>query len=128
MHRLWIAAAVTLAFAALARWLRGVTTSGAVAGGMVSFALYTCAGPGAFAALVSVFVLTWGATRWGYARKQRLGVAERRSGRNASQVLANLAVSAVCAGIYFYAQRSIFLVAVAAALAEAAADTVSSEI
>jgi uncharacterized protein (TIGR00297 family) len=43
-------------------------------------------------------------------------------------VLANLAVSAVCAGIYFYAQRSIFLVAMAAALAEAAADTVSSEI
>jgi uncharacterized protein (TIGR00297 family) len=128
MHRLWIAAAVTLAFAALARILRGVTTSGAIAGGVVSFALYACAGPGAFAVLVSVFALTWVATRWGYPRKQRLGIAERRSGRDASQVLANLAVSAICAGAYFYGNRSSFLVATAAALAEAAADTVSSEI
>lgn len=128
MPRWWIAAAVTLAFAMLARSLRGVSTSGAVAGGVVSFALYACAGPSAFAALVSVFALTWGATLWGYPGKQRLGIAERREGRNASQVLANLAVSAVCAVLYFHDQREIVLVAAAAALAEAAADTVSSEI
>jgi uncharacterized protein (TIGR00297 family) len=127
-HGLWMAGAVTLGFAVLARLLRGVTTWGAVAGGVVSFVLYAGAGPGAFITLVSVFVLTWGATQLGYARKQRLGIAERRSGRKASQVLANLAVSTLCAGLYLYMGRRSFLVGVVAALAEAAADTVSSEI
>ena len=123
-----MAAAMTLAFAALARLLRGVTTAGAVAGGVMCFVLYACAGPGAFAVLVAVFGLTWGATRLGYQRKQRLGIAERRDGRSASQVLANLAVSALCAGLYSYTHRALFLAGVAAALAEAAADTVSSEV
>lgn len=127
-HHLWIAGLVTLGFAVLARVLRGVTTSGALAGGGVCFALYASAGPGAFAALVAVFLLTWVATRLGYPGKQRLGVAERREGRSASQVLANLAVSALCAGLYSFLHQSLFLVAMAAALSEAAADTVSSEI
>jgi uncharacterized protein (TIGR00297 family) len=126
--RILIAALVTLAFAGAARLLRGVTTSGAIAGAAVCFVLYACCGVGAFVVLVSVFVLTWGATRVGYPRKQRLGVAERRSGRKASQVLANLAVSGVCAGIYFFTRRTGFLVGSVAALAEAASDTVSSEI
>jgi uncharacterized protein (TIGR00297 family) len=127
-HRFGIAVLVTLLFAGVARLLRGVTTSGAVAGAAVCFVLYSCCGGGAFAVLVSVFVLTWGATRLGYQRKQRLGVAERGSGRKASQVLANLAMSGLCAAIYFYTQRTGFLAGVVAALAEAAADTVSSEI
>lgn len=127
-HPLWMAAAVTVAFAALARFVRGVTGSGAIAGGLVCFALYAFAGPAAFAALVSVFVLTWGATRLGYSSKSRLGVAERRDGRKASQVVANLAVAALCAVLYAVTQRVAFLMGIAAALSEAAADTVSSEI
>ncbi|HEX4486421.1 MAG TPA: DUF92 domain-containing protein [Terriglobales bacterium] len=123
-----VAALVTLVFAGAARLLRGVTTSGAVAGAAVCFTLYACCGAGAFAVLVSVFVLTWGATRLGYRQKQRLGVAERLSGRKASQVFANLAVSGACAAIYFYTHRTGFLVGAVAAMAEAAADTVSSEI
>lgn len=127
-HRLWIAATVTVAFAALARALRGVTGSGAVAGGLVCFALYAFAGPGAFVALASVFALTWGATRLGYKRKSSLGVAERLDGRSASQVLANLAVAALCAVLYALTQRAALLMGIAAALSEASADTVSSEI
>jgi uncharacterized protein (TIGR00297 family) len=127
-QELWMAGAVTLAFAVLARLLRGVTTGGAVAGGVVCFALYKCAGQGALVALVSVFVLTWAATRAGYQRKHRLGIAERRDGRSASQVMANLAVSTLCALLYSYTRQSIFLVGVIAALAEAAGDTVSSEV
>jgi uncharacterized protein (TIGR00297 family) len=69
------------------------------------------------------------ATRIGYARKQSLGTAERRAGRNAAQVFANLGVAAICAGICATAWRdSRLLIALIAALAEAAADTVSSEI
>ncbi len=127
--RLWIAGAVTFAFAILARWVRGVSPSGAVAGAIVCFLLYVSAGPGAFAALVSVFVLTSVATRIGYARKQRLGTAEKRDGRTASQVLANLGVAAGCAVLYAASQgKALFLLSAAAALSEAAADTVSSEL
>ena len=126
---LWTALAVTLAFAALARWVRGVSFSGALAGAAVCFVLYAGAGPGAFAALVSVFALTWISTRLGYQRKRKLGTAERLEGRTALQVLANLAVAAICAGLSAVTSRNpVLLLAASAALAEAAADTVSSEV
>jgi uncharacterized protein (TIGR00297 family) len=123
-----IVAVVTLVFAVLARKLRGVTRSGTVAGVVVCFLLYAGAGPGAFAALVSVFVLTWLATRVGYQRKQRIGVAEPLNGRTATQVLANLGVAAACAAFYFVTRQTTLLAGVAAALSEAAGDTVSSEV
>jgi uncharacterized protein (TIGR00297 family) len=127
-RRFWAAVLVTLAFAVLARWLRGVSFSGSIAGAVVCFVLYTAAGPGAFAALVSVFVLTWIATRFGYRRKQKLGTAESREGRTATQVLANLATAAVFAGAAALSGKAVLLLATAAALSEAAADTVSSEL
>ncbi len=125
---LWIAALVTLLFAALARWVRGVSFSGAIAGAAVCFVLYLGAGPGAFVALVSVFALTWISTRFGYRRKEKLGTAEKLDGRTALQVLANLAVAAIFAGASALAGgKAVFLLAASAALSEAAADTVSSE-
>jgi len=125
---LWMALIVTLAFAGMARWVRGVTLSGALAGAVICFLLYACAGTGAFFALVSVFALTWIATRMGYRRKQVLGTAEDREGRTAAQVLANLIVSAGCAALYSISAKPALLLAIAAALSEAAADTVSSEL
>ena len=123
-----IFAALTLVFAALGKIVRGVTTGGAIAGAAVCFALLWVADLAGFAGLLTVFVLTWIATRFGYKHKQRLGTAEGRKGRNAMQVLANLGTSAICAVLYasLWPDRR-FLVAMAAALAEAAADTVSSE-
>jgi uncharacterized protein (TIGR00297 family) len=123
-----IALVVTLAFALLARFLKGVTNSGAAAGGVICFIFYATLGPEAFAILVLVFVLTWLATRFGYQRKAALGTAERRSGRKASQVLANLGVAALCAGLYWRYGNGAFVVAFCSALAEAAADTISSEV
>jgi uncharacterized protein (TIGR00297 family) len=125
--RLAAAAAITVAFALLGRLVRGVTASGAVAGGIICFLLFSCAGPGAFWTLFALFVVTWIATRLGRARKQRLGTAERREGRKASQVLANLGVAAGCAVLYAFRAEWIWLVAMVAAMSEAAADTVSSE-
>src|SRR5579871_3943532 len=84
---------LTLAFAIAARFMRAVTLGGAIAGAVISFVLFVAAGPGAFLALVTVFVLAWITTRLGYARKQRLGTAEAKEGRRTSQVLANLAVA-----------------------------------
>jgi uncharacterized protein (TIGR00297 family) len=124
----WLAEAITLAFAALGRLVHGVTTSGAVAGGVVCFALFIGAGWGGFAGLCAVFVLTWAATHFGYARKQTLGTAEPRGGRTAAQVFANLGVSGLYAVAYSLHQDPGLLLALGAALSEAAADTVSSEI
>ena len=127
-ERLAIAAAVTLGFAVLARALRGVNRSGAVAGGVACFLLFAGAGPAAFATLAALFLMTWVAARLGYRRKLALGLAERREGRNAWQVLANLVVPALGSAVCSATGNRVWLIAAVAALAEAATDTVASEI
>ncbi len=127
-ERLAIAAAVTLGFALLARALRGVDRSGAVAGGIACFLLMAGAGPMAFVTLAALFLITWIATRLGYRRKLTLGLAESHEGRNAWQVLANLAAAALASVVFSITGNRAWLVAAAAALAEAATDTVASEI
>lgn len=128
LERLVIATAVTLIFAALARRLRGVNGSGAGAGAVTCFLIFAGAGPWAFAALCALFGMTWGSTRLGYRRKLARGLAERREGRNGWQVLANLAVPALCASIFGVTGNLGWLVAAVGALTEAAIDTVASEI
>ena len=128
VERWAIAAAVTIAFALLARALRGVDQSGMFAGGAACFLIFAGTGPAGFAVLAMLFLLTWVATRFGYRRKQDLGVAERGDGRDAWQVLANLAVPAVASAAFSATGNRAFLFAAAAALAEAAIDTVASEI
>ena len=128
-QNLWLFGAVTVVFAALGRAVRGVTSGGALAGAAMCFALLLGAGRGGFAALLTVFLLTWASTRFGYSRKTRLGTAESRAGRNALQVLANLGVAGACALLYaFRLPNDEWLIAMCAALAEASADTTSSEI
>jgi uncharacterized protein (TIGR00297 family) len=127
-ERLAIAAAVTLGFGVLACALRGVNRFGALAGGLACFLLFAGAGPAAFATLAVLFLMTWVATRLGYRRKLALGLAERREGRNAWQILANLAVSALGSVVFSATGNRVWLVAMVAALAEAATDTVASEI
>ena len=121
---------VAISFAVVARVMGAVTDGGAMAGVVAAFILMMAAGLRGFIPLVAVFVLTLVSTRWGYARKQRLGVAERRHGRTASQVLANLGPAAICAlpAIWFPELSELLLVGTVAGLAEAAADTVSSEV
>jgi uncharacterized protein (TIGR00297 family) len=88
-----------------------------------------------------LLVLTSLATRLGRAKKERMGLAEDRVGRTAAQVAANLGVSALaCTEVAqswmadlgrfspVEISRGILLAPMLAALAEAAADTLSSEI
>jgi len=125
---LW-ALGLTVAFSMSARGLRAVTVSGAVAGGVLAFLLFVAGGPGAFAALVAVFLLTWATTCAGHRRKRQLGTAEGKGGRSASQVAANIGIAATAAVVGLAtAHPTAWLVAAAAALAEAAADTTSSEV
>jgi uncharacterized protein (TIGR00297 family) len=110
--------------------MRAVSDGGALAGALIAFLLMRAAGLVAFFPLVAVFILTLMATRWRADRKRTLGVAERRSGRSASQVMANLGAAGVCAiAATIFPQHSVILmVGAMAAMAEAAADTVSSEV
>jgi uncharacterized protein (TIGR00297 family) len=125
--RLELITGVTAAFATLAHLLRGVSRSGAIAGAIVCFVLFAGVGPGAFAVLLSLFAVTWLATRFGLSSKQFRGTAERGEGRAASQVFANVGVAAVCALLYATIHQPRVVLALLAALAEPAADTVSSE-
>jgi uncharacterized protein (TIGR00297 family) len=117
-----VAAAITGAFALFAWIAHGVNLSGALAGSAIAFILST-ADLRMFWILLVVFALTFAATRAGKARKQRLRTAESSRGRSASQVMANLGVAALVVVISASAWPLIAL----AALAEAAADTSSSE-
>jgi|SRR5581483_5040096 len=119
---------VSAAFTLLARALRGVTISGGAVGLIGSFLVYLSAGPSIFVVLVSLFVLTAATTRFGYPSKKALGVAESTGGRAAGQVLANTAAATIAVVLFGWTANPTFLVAGCAALAEAAADTVASEI
>jgi uncharacterized protein (TIGR00297 family) len=124
------AAVVAIGFALVALLIGAVTDGGALVGILVAFVLMLVCGFAGFIPLLTLFVLTVIATGWGYGRKQRLGVAEGRHGRRASQVLANLAAATACLlpALRFPQVSELLLVGAMAALAEAAADTVSSEI
>lgn len=124
----WLICSIIAGFALFGRFIRGVSNSGAVAGAAICCALFAGAGLGGFAALCAVFVLASTATRFGYARKLRRGTAEPRGGRTAAQVLANLGAAALSSLAFAVWPDSGYLVASGAALAEAAADTVASEI
>lgn len=124
LKRAELALPATIAFAAAARLLRGVTTFGAIVGGTIALLLWLAGGWQMFVLLLSVFALTFVATRAGQARKLRLGTAERRGGRRASQVVANVGVSALLAVI----APPYWFVGALAVFCEATADTVSSEV
>jgi uncharacterized protein (TIGR00297 family) len=124
--------AIGLPFAlALLAWaLRAITAAAALTGAFLTFILCLAAGPVALLPVLVVFLLTYYSTRIGRRKKERLGTAERRRGRDALQILANVSVAAICAAplIVRAHPRYLLFAGASAALAEAAGDTVSSEL
>lgn len=127
------AAGLSIAFG-LVVWLTRAATGYAAATGAVIAACLYLRTPGwrtALIPLIAMLVLTLTVTRIGRARKEQLNAAESRRGRSASQVAANLGVASLAAiPLFSPSSRTslAMLVAIAAALAEAAADTLSSEL
>jgi uncharacterized protein (TIGR00297 family) len=119
-------------FAVLVWALRAATPGAAIMGFLICFILaqsgevwtrflpYPASRP-AVMALIVLFVLTFAATRFRRRRKEAAGLYESRRGRQASQIVANLSVAALFAAAGQYN-------GCIAALAEATADTVSSEV
>ena len=121
---------LSMALALLAWGLRAVTIGAALTGVLLTLVLCLAAGPAALIPVAIVFLLTLITTRIGRRKKERLGTAEPRHGRGARQILANVGVAAICAAplIFVAHARFILLAGASAALAEAAGDTVSSEL
>jgi uncharacterized protein (TIGR00297 family) len=128
--------------------LRAATPMAAASGALITASLMfsTAAFPyqpwrTALIPVLAVSFLAFAATRAGRRKKEQLGTAEARRGRSASQIAANLGVAALVASepvkIWLLNSRwlpraahpgALLLAMPLAALAEAAADTVSSEI
>ncbi|GAC1358998.1 MAG: hypothetical protein NVSMB3_06310 [Acidobacteriaceae bacterium] len=139
-------AGISIAFAILAAAVRSATVPGALAGAIACFCMTwwtrDLESPllhSALPPLVVLVVLTFAATRAGKQQKLARGLAERSTGRSAAQVLANLGIAALSptpigayvahtAGITLPIDGLVLSAACLAALAEATADTVSSEI
>ena len=128
--RIVLAVAVNLVFALLALAMKWANRSGAAMGFVLGVAIYLGYGYKSFFILLAFVLMGSIATRIGYARKSARGVAERRGGaRSWREALANLLAPAFFAVLAITTfNQAAFLVALVAALAEAAGDTVSSEI
>jgi uncharacterized protein (TIGR00297 family) len=99
-----------------------VATSGALAGAVAGFLIIVAGGWSAYAVLWTFFLAGTLATRWGYRRKARDGVAQADRGRRgAAHVVANVGVPAA---LLVLGVRPIGFVA---ALAAALADTLGTE-
>jgi uncharacterized protein (TIGR00297 family) len=139
---------ISVAFAVLVLVLRAATVGGTLFGGMICLLVLNGTATWQFtilrsglAPLTLLFVLTYLATRAGRKRKAEAGLAEKRKGRSAAQVIANLSIAALSVSVLGIAVErgsfgpfigSIFKIPMKlmclAALVEATADTVSSEI
>jgi uncharacterized protein (TIGR00297 family) len=129
-RRIVLAIGVNLALALLAWRLKAASPSGAICGFLLGTAIYLGYGYKSFLLLFAFVLLGSVATRLGFAKKAARGVAERRGGaRSWREALANLLAAAFFALLVITTHHeAAFLIALVAALAEAAGDTVSSEI
>ncbi len=129
-RRIVLAVAVNLVLAALALGLKMVNPSGAAVGFLLGVAVYLGWGYKSFLLMLAFFVIGSATTRLGYARKAAKGVAEKRGGaRSWREAAANCLAGAFFSLLVITTRHeSAFLMALIAAFAEAAGDTVSSEI
>lgn len=128
--RVLLAVAINGVFALVALALLTVNRSGAFMGFLMGVTIYMGYGYKSFLLLLAFFVIGTVATRLGYARKAAMGVAEgRRGARSWREATANTLAAAFFSVLVITTHyEAAFLAALIAALAEAAGDTISSEI
>jgi uncharacterized protein (TIGR00297 family) len=134
---------ISLTLALLVYLARAATAFAALTGGVITAVLTLAPLPtsglpswshSALPSLLALFLLTFAATRFGRGKKQRLGIAEDKRGRNGAQVAANLGVAGLGAAAALSHPFTRpwpgagYAVIVIAALAEATADTLASEL
>ena len=129
-HDAYIGALINLGLAIGAYAARGVDLSGAISGWCLGVALYAFGGWRGFSLLLLFFVLGTAATKIGWAKKALLGIAQEKGGRRgAKNAFANTTAGVIFAFLAVATpQHAVFTLALVAAFATAASDTVSSEI
>lgn len=126
---LGIALGVNLVLGGLAWWRGAVSRSGFVGGVVIGTLILALGGVGSYVALCGFFVLGTLATRLGYARKERAGLAQEAKGRRGTKhALANCATGTVLAMSLPLWPAWAPGVGLVAAFATAASDTLGSEI
>ena len=125
-----IGAGVNAVLAVGAYLARGVDRSGALGGWCLGVALYAFSGWRGFSLLFVFFVLGTACTKIGYAKKTLLGIAQEKGGRRGVRnAIANAGAGVMFAFLAVATpHHALFALALTAAFATAAADTVSSEI
>lgn len=123
-------AAINGALAVAAFAAKGVGWSGAIWGFVLGTLLYTFGGWPGFLMLFLFFVLGTAATKTGYAKKAALGIAQEKGGRRgAKNAFANTTAGVAFAFLAAATPYGVlFSIALAAAFATAASDTMASEI
>jgi len=127
----WIWLVIDLVLAVAGLIARSVSISGAMSGFLLGAVLIVTGGWQLFAVLVFFFVLGSFATKLGYARKARMGIAQEAGGRRgAAHAFSNVGVAAICSAMIGTGLTgpNLLWLAAAAALVTAATDTLGSEI
>lgn len=117
--------------AALSFYKNKLTLPASLIAILVGFFVYSGGGITALALLVTFFISGTWATRHQWKKKQQLMLTEKRSGaRNVMQVIANGGVAALLGGMMMIdaSHADLYLLMIAASLASATADTLSSEL
>ena len=120
-----------VAFSVVSTWTGKIDGAGATAGGLIAMGLFLGGNFPALVPLFLFFVLGTLASSWGRRRKQALGLAQEDGGqRGLRHALANGGVAGL-AGLLAWSlpgQETLWLTALAGALASAIGDTLSSEL
>jgi uncharacterized protein (TIGR00297 family) len=124
--------AVNAAIALLAWLARSIDLAGALSAVAIGTLITAGLGLGGLAVMVAFFVVGTAATKVGYRRKAALGIAQEKGGargwRNAWANGGVPAALALLAGLAAPDERAVLVLAYAASVATAGADTCSSEI
>lgn len=132
IHNLMWGVAINLALAGTSYALKMVNFSGFASGLLIGTMLYTFGGYQLFLILFLFFFLGSGSTKFGYAYKKSLGIAQEKGGaRGWKNAVANCSMGVFLSVLAMLSTESlspIFIAGVFGAFATAAADTVSSEI
>lgn len=108
-----------------------LTVAGALTGGLIGVLIYLGAGYEGIALIGAFFLLGTIATSWKINEKQKAHIAEQNKGRrNAAQVIANGGIAGIWGLLaYLFPEKAyLFQLMIAASLAAATADTLSSEL
>ena len=107
-----------------------LTLAGALTGGAIAILIFMGAGYTGICMLAAFFILGTLATIWRKKEKQQFKSATDHTKRNSGQVLANGGVAAIAGALAWYipSQTELLRIMMAASLASAMADTLSSEL